>query len=176
MSVVTETKKSVPNIVFDYSSLQLYVRRTIYTYKVTRDNQNSIVSRKKVSSYIEENTYQLSEVSSRQLKSYRSAGKPGLVLKEENHLYYAPIPNLNLVSSTLLGRHKCSIYNCECAHLTAASDELGGCEKVRRHSTGIEKLHFIQLGYETFNCTFNCFVVIKCNHYKSNDDYIKLHL
>ncbi len=111
--------------------------------------------------------YPLAEVTIDQIKTLRRTEIPSFLLKENGKYYYAKIPsNMNLTSSCLLGRHQCSCPSHVCAHLSAATDEEGGCVKVRDLEKEIERYPFISCGYETFNCKHNCFVVLSCNHFE----------
>ena len=66
-----------------------------------------------------------------------------------------------------LGTHKCGKVREECKRLLALPDEKGGCEKVRNHSSFLERYPWIKEGYETFNTRKDIFVVKKCEHYVS---------
>lgn len=113
---------------------------------------------------VEPLSFDLTEVTPEELNDYRNKGIPSFVLKFDGKLYHCSIPdNINLVSSHLLGSHKCAA---ECHRLSAATDEEGGCEKVRNRSNNIEKYPWITRGYETFNTAHNCFVVAACEHYE----------
>ena len=81
-----------------------------------------------------------------------------------NFYYHIKIPKMfNLMSNTFLGKHLCGEI---CRRLSAASDELGGCDKVRHHARHIELFSHIESGYETFNTNHDAFVVLKCTHYE----------
>lgn len=112
-------------------------------------------------------SFELFEVEPESLLVYRKNGIPSFVLKIDGKFFYAAIPNdLNFVSSALLGTHMCAAAGNECRRLSAASDEQGGCEKVRNRSNYIERYDFITTGYETFNTKRDSFVVINCTHHE----------
>lgn len=104
-------------------------------------------------------------ISTMQLEEYRNSNIPGFVLKDKDTYYYAEIRDLEVDVDDIIGEHKCSFGKYCCKHLSAASDDDGGCAKVRGLSNNIEKYDFITLGYETFNTTHDVFTVLKCSHY-----------
>lgn len=112
--------------------------------------------------------FELRAISIPELKSLREGEKPYFVLKKGNCLLATKVDrNINFVSTTLWGRpHKCACAGRECLHLSAANDEKGGCEKVRRYSTQIEDYPWITLGYETFNTSNDAMVVLECEHFE----------
>ena len=104
----------------------------------------------------------LKEVTVEELQEARKTKTPYFVLKEYGKYYLAEIQHdFVFVSSKVLGGHMCSY----CDHVSAASDEDGGCVKVRQFSKCIERYPFILLGYETFNTVSNVFVVPQCTNY-----------
>ena len=111
--------------------------------------------------------YPLAEITLEQIKELRKTDIPSFLLKEDGKYYFAKIPKqLNFTSSNLMGMHCCANSLNTCHHLSAASDEDGGCAKVRGFSRGIERYPWITMGYETFNVCHGCFVVLKCNHFE----------
>ena len=126
-----------------------------------------VVGKKAVNEIVEPISFNLIEVTPAQLKKFRMSGIPSFVLKKNGKLYYTSIPkNLSFVSSPILGKHLCAIQKHECKHLSAASDELGGCAKVREGARRIERYPWITTGYETFNTQNDSFVVVNCSHYE----------
>lgn len=108
--------------------------------------------------------YKLKEVSKNELIEYRQLNIPSFVLKYNGKLYYTQVDfNINFIALNLLNRHMCGK---NCCHLSAASDENGGCLKVRQYSQGIENYPWITYGYETFATIHDSFVVADCSHYK----------
>lgn len=167
-----EVTEVVKNIVLEGTKTLRAVRLTI-TFEVVReirpkDNQPfKVISKKKIDEKVEPLNFPLIEVSSEALADYRKKGIPSFVLKTDGKLYYSAIPdNISFVSSTILGAHQCAIAGKECRRLSAASDEDGGCEKVRNYSKYIERYSWITTGYETFNTKQDSFVVAKCLNYK----------
>ena len=127
----------------------------------------NLVSKKKIDEKVEPLVFPLTEVTPKSLAAYRKKGIPSFVLKVDGKLYYTEIPdNISFVSSTILGAHQCAVAGHECHRLSAATDENGGCQKVRDRSKIIERYPWITSGYETFNTKHDSFVVANCLHYK----------
>lgn len=104
----------------------------------------------------------LMKITAEELQVLRDAQRPGFVFKENGNYYFAKIPaKTNLVSEHLLGAHLCAT----CPHLSAKSDEEGGCAKVRNRSMFIENYDFVVVGYETIGTVCNAFDVVKCTNH-----------
>lgn len=168
----TEVAKVNKNIVLEGVDT-LWVTRFLTTFEAISElnpktNQIlRIVSRKRIDENEESLRFPLIEVTLDALADYRQKGVPSFVLKIDGRLYYTAIPeNLSLVSSTLLGAHRCAVAGRECKRLSSAIDEEGGCQKVRNHARYIERYPWITTGYETFNTERDAFVVINCSHYE----------
>ena len=167
------TKKTT---VMDYTLngvKQLIVKKITSTYNVRYEidletkEEIEVVGRKPIKTEVDLKQFDLAEVTVRELHNYRKKGIPSFVFKIGEKFYFAVIPdNLSLVSSHLLGEHRCSAVGDECKRLSAACDELGGCAKVRDHAHCIERYPWITVGYETFNTRHDCFVVQECLHYE----------
>lgn len=115
---------------------------------------------------IDDSRYPLTEVSPEELKAYRKQGVSSFVLKKNGKLYHTEIPEgINFVGSKILGYHACA----NCNRLSAARDEDGGCEKVRKLSRRIERYKFIIEGYETFCNGSGCeaFAVKECSNFEN---------
>ena len=112
---------------------------------------------------------ELVETTPQKLAIIRHSEVPSFVLKKDGKLYYSKVPsNFNFISE-IGGLHLCSLSRYECSRLSAASDEDGGCQKVRDYGKAkrIENYPWIIEGYEVFNASHDdCFVVIKCLHYE----------
>lgn len=107
---------------------------------------------------------QLEPISLQGLIKKRNSGKPGLVLKKNNKLYYSQIDSkIRLSSLAELRQHKCR----DCYRLSAKPEELGGCKKVRDIEMRLEKYDFIKLGIETFNFTERMLLVLECTKGKA---------
>lgn len=129
-----------------------------------------VISREVISESFESQTFPLVEISVEELNTYRENGIPSFVLKYNGKLYHTIIPaNLSLISAEILGKHQCALPGKDCAHLSAAPDEEGGCEKVRKKSCCIEKYPWILTGYETFATKLDVFVVVHCEHYEKQE-------
>lgn len=115
--------------------------------------------------------YDLKEITVETLRQLRKTKIPSFVLKETDedgivHYWYAKIEfELSFLSSDLIGEHQCSYGPDCCARVSAASDEEGGCSKVRHKARYIELYPWIPFGYETFNTKSNTLMVAKCDHY-----------
>ena len=117
-----------------------------------------------------EKCFTLRKTNPDELYLIREEPTPIFILKDMDDLYVTEIPNnLGFTSSTLLGTHKCAAGS-TCARLSAASDEDGGCAKVRNKARWIELYPWILLGYETFNTKQDTFQVSECEHYKANSN------
>lgn len=138
--------------------------------KIDLETKNPIkgqTTRKRLKTVVKTVTFKLREVNLKELASYRNSEVPSFVLKTNGKIYYARIPkDISFLSSKILGMHQCANAGHECAHLSAASDDNGGCEKVRRLSQRIEDYPWISEGYETFNTKIDSFVVTQCSHYE----------
>lgn len=156
----------------------LRVERVTTTFEVVKElhpetnRPSKVVSSQPIDEKVEPLSFPLIEVTPEALADYRKKGVPSFVLKIDGKLYYSAIPdNISFMNSTILGAHQCALtksgfggYGCH--RLSAASDENGGCEKVRNRSTYIEKYPWITTGYETFNTKLDSFVVANCLHFE----------
>ena len=116
---------------------------------------------------IEKVSFNLSEISPKEIEKHRKGGKPTFFLKMNDKYYFTEIPeSLTFENSKLLGVHRCAFAGHECQRLSAAKDEKGGCKKVRDRVKRIERYPWIKVGYETFNTKYDCFIVIECSHYE----------
>lgn len=166
-----EKSSSLKN--FSLGSGSLKVEKITQTFEVKRilhpltQQPLRIVSKRQLDEVVETLSFELREVSPEELSKFRKDGVPSFVLKRDRILYHATIlPNLNLTGSNFMGAHKCAAAGNECSRLSAASDEDGGCAKVRNRSRYIERYPWIISGYETFNVNTEAFVVVQCLHYK----------
>ena len=103
-----------------------------------------------------------------EIPDLRESGKPGFLLKKGDDIFYAQIKKNGDIESLFDMPHKCADH---CKHLSAASDENGGCAKIRNKDTYIERYPWIRLGYETFNTKNDVFVIAICNHYEHTGRY-----
>ena len=148
-----------PNPVQDYDSCNSQPQ----TYPNTPYMQLHTASLESMTLKIDERDFKLTEVNLSELKKFRDGYDPCFVLKKDERYYVTYVPfGINLMPYKLISSHKCAI----CSHLSAASDENGGCSKVRALSIGIEDFPYIKYGYETFNTKVDLFVVIKCDNFK----------
>lgn len=154
---------------YELKDLKLVVSKIVSSYEnifeVTPTGKEKFLSRIKTSEErIPTCSFQLKEISPAKLKEKRDNKVPSFVLKQDGVLYYTEIKrSFNLVGTTLIGEHTCS----RCNRLSALPDEKGGCEKVRKYATGIERFPWVTKGYETFGTRTDCFVVVKCEKFEA---------
>lgn len=135
--------------------------------KILRNGETRITNKSLKSQEVKDVSWPLRETDIKELAEYRRLGTPSFVLKVDGRLYHTIVPkDISLLSTDLIWVHKCARPNHECSRLSAASDEDGGCAKVRNYAWGIEYYSFIQSGYELFGINGYGFVVGKCTHYK----------
>lgn len=152
----------------------LRAERITSTLEVVRELQPQtnqpfqvVSSKKLLDQKVEPLYFPLIEVTPEMLSDYRNTMIPSFVLKIEGKLFYSEIPDdISFVSSTIIGPHKCAMSGRECRRLSAASDEDGGCERIRDLCCNIENYPWITVGYETFNTKHDSFVVVNCLHYE----------
>lgn len=152
---------------------KLVVVTQTVTYRIKRELHPEsgipykILSKKKIRTETKSSEFSFNKVTAKEVESYRESGVPCFLLKVEGELSLAIIPDsINFTASNMLGEHLCSAAKRECSRLSAASDENGGCAKVREYASCIEKYPWITSGYETFNTKHDSFIVAKCLHYK----------
>lgn len=143
------------------------VYEVVYELHPKTNKPVRLLSKRKIDEMVKPMRFPLKEVTPEELKTYRKKSVSSFVLKVEGKLYHTPIPNnISFVSSEIMGPHRCAASGHECRRLSAASDEKGGCAKVRELSTGIEKYPWIVDGYETFSTGHDVFCVVTCQHYE----------
>jgi len=115
-----------------------------------------------------ENTkkYPLKEITLEELAEIRESKTPSFLIKDFGKYYWAKIPaKMCLLKTNIMGEHKCANSTHDCAHISAASDEEGGCARVRAKYPKIEDFDFIKVGYQKFNTPHDEMNVIICmNH------------
>lgn len=167
--IIKESYSSYNNITLNGQRLKADKITSIFAVKrkINSNNRPKVISKDLVDEIVEPVYFELVEVAKEDLVDRRRKKVPSFVLKMDGKFYYTSIPNeMNLVSSGILGRHKCAAIGHECHRLSAASDEQGGCAKVRDRSRCIERYPWITSGYETFNTKHDAFVVLSCLHYE----------
>lgn len=147
--------------------------------------------------------YPLKEATEQELINLQVKRVPIFKLKRREKLYYAVIPKkMRLITPHMVLKHKCGGDLKLCSKFSAASDEDGGCAKIRdlvpkAHiekkcsfeeavvaSKRIEKYDHILFGYETCNTAYDVLVVLVCSNFEEykrkpitkNVDDIKLSL
>lgn len=155
-------------ILDDRNSISLYHTETTYLIEQRRNQRTglltSITSRTALKTETKKETFNLEKVTADDLYALRKEKIASFVLKENDNLFCAQIPErTGFLSTNFLGEHKCNY----CRHLSSASDEDGGCAKVRNFACFIENYPWITFGYETFSCKDDAFVVIKCEHFET---------
>lgn len=126
-----------------------------------------IVAKNEIKKEIKWIEFPLTEVTPEKILEYRKKGVPSFVLKIDGKLYYSEInKRMNFLKTNFFGEpHQCAIIGAECKRLSPASDENGGCAKVRALVRYIEKYDWIRTGFETFNTSYDNFKVADCEHY-----------
>ena len=168
---------SIPDTVYKnirFEGLTLLVSKFSYLYEVKeklnlkKAKKYEIISKKEISKKVETLSFTLKPVTVTELAVYRNDDIPSFVLVTNGDFYWTKIPeDISFYNSALLGgTHLCSESKKECSRLSAASDDLGGCAKVRNKATGIEKFPWITSGYETFGTSNDTFFVACCEHYE----------
>lgn len=103
----------------------------------------------------------LMKTTAEELQTYREKFS-GLVVKIDGISYYTRINSKShVIFSKKFGGYMCT----SCIHMSATSDDEGGCAKVRLGEY-IERYPWIIEGYETFNTSRNVFIITKCQHYQ----------
>lgn len=132
----------------------------------------SIISRDVLESVNKNKRYELKKVCENELKKLRKTHAPALIIKMNGVCYWGELDSscerLDFMNRFKLGyMHYCATAGKECARLSAASDECGGCAKVRDRGNAkrIEKYPWITDGYQTVNIRIPVFFVSRCNHY-----------
>lgn len=158
------------NIFLDGNILRAEKVITTFEVKKEVDENNhlgKLISEKIIDEKVIPLNFPLVEVTTEELAIYKKNGVSSFVLKMDGKFYYSSIPkDMNLVSCETLSFHKCALSKRECHRLSAASDENGGCAKVRDGASNIERYPWITAGYETFNTKYDCFAVFNCLHYE----------
>ena len=113
--------------------------RVIYKLHHKTGLPTQAISKELISENKEPHHFPLREISAKEISKYRKSEVPSFVLKIGSKLYYTEIPNISFIGVNLLGLHKCALSGMECRRLSAASDEEGGCAKVRNLSCNIER-------------------------------------
>lgn len=162
------TRKKVTQFVpKTFNHERLIAEETIKVYELTKTEGRRRVEKELLSSDIKDINFELREVSKEQLYEIRSKKIPSFIFKDGDKLFWTEIPKtMNFMTKEFLGKFKCAPSGGVCDRLSAASDEQGGCAKVRDIKKCIESYDFIILGYEIFGTNFDVFHVAKCTHFK----------
>ena len=164
ISQTQHTETSIKNFSLD-GVHTLYAEKISTTYIVEKRKYPSedepIFSRKALTVNSTPMSFDLEEVTVDELLEFRKE-TPCFVLKKGQRYFLAIIPkDISFVSCDSLGKHMCGI----CQRLSAASDEKGGCAKVRARSYFIERYPWIKYGIETFNTHHDAFIVFECENF-----------
>ena len=110
--------------------------------------------------------FKLIKATPKELAELRKKCVPAFILKYNGEMYYTEIlKDLSFINANILGYHQCASFGLQCRRLSAASDEKGGCQKVRDRIARLEAYPWIKSGYETINTDDDLFVVADCLHY-----------
>lgn len=110
----------------------------------------------------------LIEITLEELVKLRMGSFPFLVLKNDGKFYFSEVERNFNPSFDSIGIHMCSYGSTVCHRLSAATDENGGCAKVRDR-LGIEMYPWISDGIETVNTQNDSFIVLSCLHHQISD-------
>ena len=172
-TVVTNKTTAIDDIqLVELEGLQIHIVTTVYneTYRVNPRTlkRNRYPVKKEIADRISEWSFlEFIKVTPEELQKYRDNGTPSFVLKNNDELFYTSVPeDLNFSVHNIVGAHKCAIPWKECRRLSAATDEEGGCAKVRAYASYIERYPWITFGFETFNTINDSLVVGNCLHYE----------
>lgn len=121
--------------------------------------------------------YPFFEVDKEELAGLRTLGIPSLILKVDNRYLVCHIEKAFSKFAKMLNTHQCSFGTTEacCNRVSAASDEEGGCQKVREGYSepglpsiqALERYPWITQGYEIFGGNHvERFVVLNCEHHE----------
>ena len=162
------------NVQLDGATLTVEKHSTTYEieWEVSEKTKRQILSSKTQVGVtkVEKLTFDLVEVTPLELRKFWRNKTPSFVLKEDGRYYHTQIPkDISFISAGICGAHLCARVGAECTRLSAAPDELGGCEKVRNRSCHIERYPWITYGFETFSTRDDVFCVAKCQHYKERE-------
>ena len=110
---------------------------------------------------------ELNKIMPNDIPTLRKSGKPVFICKELNQYWYCELPSRSLIiSATKFGvEHKCALMDHECNRLSAASDEDGGCLKVRNRVLNLARYPFVTRGFQTYNLVEDCCVIVECCNY-----------
>ena len=126
--------------------------------------------------------YEFHEATLKELLQHRMSGNPGVVYKEEDKVYYSDLqPDTEFCFVGANWKHICGKSGIECKHLSTASDECGGCAKVRDvflstyavknarsliNAKMLEKYDFVKQGIEVFNSQNFILNISVCSNYE----------
>ncbi len=170
--VTYENSKVTQEVTLDFEKMALIVRSLVTEYEVIKKinpktRKLKLVGKRQISCHPVKENISLVPVTVSDIRKLRTTNRPTFILKQYRKYFYAEVPaDLNLLTSKILGSHKCALFGKECTHLSPAPDVDGGCAKVREKSTGIEKYPWILEGYESFNMEHDVFSVVTCEHYE----------
>lgn len=124
------------------------------------------------------------EITQEELMKHRISGKPGVVMKDDDKIFYAEYQRgMSIYLRCMTSKHVCGQSGRECKRFSTASDCNGGCAKVRdlfitayaqntrnfakahSQSKRIEKYEFVREGFEIFNSPHYMLLVTKCSNY-----------
>lgn len=169
-----ETRSIIQNIrLNDFSSIQ--ATRVTTETEITMRRYGDLLrgfDKKILNTKTETLKSELSPINSNDIEALRNnKDNAYFLLKCEGKFFVAKIPkDASLMSCRILGHHKCASIGEECKRLSAASDEDGGCKKVRNRVKRLEDYPWIISGYQTIGCKYdNTFVVVNCLNYEKEE-------
>lgn len=162
-----ETRIKNISILWESSKKSLRAEEITKTFDVSKE-ESANIPRVPVNTETKILNFPLKKVSLERLSEYKEKCIPIFVLKIGKEFYYTKIPyKMNLVGYNLLWNlHICATKGKACRRLSSATDENGGCAKVRNFSKNIEKYPWITKGYETVNTIQDCMFVAECLNFE----------
>ena len=109
--IIKESYSSYNNITLNGKKIKADKITSIFAVKrkINSNNRPKVISKDLVDEIVEPVYFELTEVTKEDLANLRRKKVPSFVFKMDGKFYYTAIPNeMNLVSSGILGRHKCA--------------------------------------------------------------------
>lgn len=169
-STIVKTNESICLYAKSLEGLKLIVKQTVErtekVYNVDENGKEHFSHKNGVTRKNEMVEFPLTEVSVDAIQELRDSGNPVFLYKENNKLYYTELPAKIHYDVLLAGEHQCASATSDCRRLSAETDERGGCKKVRDRHLKLENYPFIKKGYQVFNTSNNCLVVLECKNFE----------
>lgn len=145
------TKTAFINITLNSDNLSISYERIKTLDKIEIDSESE--------------TLYFREISLEQLKRIRESTLPALILKMDERFFFCKVPyDLDIFSSDAGGKHQCA----DCNRCSAASDEDGGCQKVRElKNRRIENYNFVTKALQTVHTKHDTIRILGCANWEA---------